>query len=148
MWSTRSSLGLISKIKHWNTGVQWWITKMIKELEHMMYKERLEKNGFFSVRRRMLRGDPIPVFSYVCGEQRENEGVQWQNKRQQTQVVTKEIPFRNEDGIFHLNGGQMLEQISQRCCGISILEDTKNWTDRTGPWESALSWPFFERGFD
>lgn len=36
-----------------------------------------------------------------------------------------------------------LEQISQRCCGISILEDIQNRTDRTGPAESALSWPLF-----
>lgn len=49
---------------------------MVKELEHMMYKERLRKKGLFTVRRRTLRGDLIPGFRYMCGGQRENEGVQ------------------------------------------------------------------------
>ena len=48
--------------------VQQRAMKMIKELEHLMYKARLTGLGFFSLEKRRLKRDFINVYKNLMGE--------------------------------------------------------------------------------
>lgn len=47
----------------WNLSLQ--STKMIRNLEHLSYDDRLRELGFFSLEKRMLQGNLTVAFRYL-----------------------------------------------------------------------------------
>lgn len=120
---------------------------MIEELEYMMYNERLRKRSFFTWGGEGW-GEILRLSSATYVEGREKMKVRKsQNKRQQTQAVTKEIPFRNKEGIFHNEGGQTGTDFPEMLWYLHPGRySEQDWQDRARRICSKLA-PFFSEGW-
>lgn len=79
-------------------------TQMIKESEHLSYKERLRKLKLLSLKKLRLRGDLINVCQYLQGRcQRMDQALlsaaQQQDKRQWAETNAQEVPHENEEEL-------------------------------------------------
>jgi len=122
--------------------VQQNATKMMKGLEHLLYKERLRELGLLSLEKRRLRGYVIYVYQYFKGECKED-------RTRPFSVVPSDRTRGNEHKLTH---GRFIFNIrkhifavrvtdtdtgSQRSCGVSILGDIQKPSGQ-GPAQPAL----------
>ncbi|KAK4832344.1 hypothetical protein QYF61_021873 [Mycteria americana] len=70
-----------------------------------------------------------------------------EDQRQWAQTKTQEIPFKHMKKLFYHEGGETLQKVAQRGCGVSILEDIQNWTKHS-PEQPALADPALSKGLD
>lgn len=52
--------------------IQWTVVQTVRRLDHLTYEERLRGRGLFSLMKRRLRVNPIAIFKFLLGGDREN----------------------------------------------------------------------------
>lgn len=129
-----------------NTDILEWVwqraTKMLKELEHLSYEEKLRELGLFSLEREGLHF--IHVYKYLMwGSKEGRDGLFSAVSSGRTRVNGYELKYRKcylniRKKPFFCEGDLILEQVVQRGC--SILVHTQNLTGQPPtPADPALS---------
>jgi len=101
---------------------------MTRELEHLSCEERLRELGLCSLETIRLQGDLIAAFQYLKGDYKKaGEGLFTRACSDRTRnsgfklKESSKIQIRYNKEILHSEGGEALEQVSQRSCGCLIL---------------------------
>ena len=95
-------------------------TKMIREMEHLSYEERLRELGLLSLEKRRVQGDLIVVFQYLKGACKKNGDRLFNracgNRTRGSGFKLKEARFRLDirKKLFYDVGGETLKQFAQR----------------------------------
>lgn len=94
--------------------------------EHMMYTERMQELGVFSLMDRSFSGDVTVVFSYLM------EGYKEDRARLFSEACTTEqrttVTSYNKGDLLHREGGKALEQVAQSGCEIFHLGNIQSLT--------------------
>lgn len=125
---------------------------IIRDLENMTYKDQLRELGLFTLEKSMLGGDLIAICSCLMGGCREVRGrvfleLHSSKKRGNRHKLEHEkFSLDIRKNACHVSG-QTLAQISQRCCGISILGDSQNSTGKD-PEQPSVTVPVLTERLD
>lgn len=120
-----------------NIGLLDWVqpkaTKMIQELEHLSYDERLRELWMFGLGKGRLREGVIDVYKHLK-ECNEDKGDRLSSvvptdmiKGNMQKIETHEIPLEQKKTLY-CECAQTLEQVAQTSRGISMVEDIKTTT--------------------
>lgn len=126
--------------------VQQRVMKMIKDLEHLSWEERLRERELPSLVKGRLMRDLKDIYKYMKGEHKEDgarlcsEVPSARTRGNGHKLTHRRFPLniRKHLGFFYCKGDQALTQVAQGGCGISILGDTQKPSGRD-PGPLALS---------
>lgn len=90
--------------------------------------------SLFSLKKRRLKGNLINLYKHWARGSKEH-------RTRHTEI--QEVQFKCKVKLIYYEGGQALEQIAQRCCGVALPGDIQNPTQhspgQTAPADPALS---------
>ena len=116
-------------------GVQRRATKMIRGLGSLPYEDRLGALGLFSLEKRKLRGDLIPMYQYLRGSYKEvgdslfTRSHMERTRRKWTQVALGEIPTGHKRKIFHSEDSHHWNNLPREVVDSAMLDTFKSCLD-------------------
>ena len=112
------------KYKELLERVQQRVTKMVRGLEHLLYKKRLRDLGLFSLEKRRL----ITVYKHLnCRSHWMGpNSFQWCPVTGKGATGAQKIPYKYEEELFYWESDRVLAQAAQRGSAVSSSGDTQN----------------------
>jgi len=124
---------LLKQPSHCRHQLELSVTKMTKDMEYLLYEERLRDLGLSSLGKRRLQRGLINVSEYLkCGSNMDGArlfsvcAVRRQGAMAKSGTQKVPFPYKHEEEILFCQSDRALEQAAQESCGFSFSGDIQD----------------------